>query len=123
MKDVLQNSLYEAFPLIFQDRTKPMTESLMCFGLSVGDGWYELIRKLCEDIMATNPPETFRAVQVKEKFGGLRFYCAGGTFETGELIDAAEAESYKICENCGSRENVTSEGGWIKTLCAACNQK
>ena len=35
--------------------------------------------------------------QVKEKFGGLRFYCGGLTTEQMAAIDEAEAKSYKIC--------------------------
>lgn len=37
-----------------------------------------------------------------------------------DIIDEAEIESSKTCEDCGSKEGVTSEGSWIRTLCANC---
>lgn len=64
------------------------------------------------------------AAQVKEKFGGLRFYINGGTNEQYDTISFAESLSYNICENCGSTKNVTTEGkGWIKSLCKKCKDK
>lgn len=53
----------------------------------------------------------------------LRFYIYGGTDEIRELIDKAEEESVNICEQCGTRENVTTKGGWILTLCDTCRKK
>ena len=97
-------------------------KSCMAWGLEVEDGWYDLIDRLCEDIMKEKPAEDFCASQVKEKFGGLRFYTWGGSDRIDDLISAAQAESYKICEVCGSREDVTSEGSWIKTLCRDCRK-
>jgi len=41
----------------------------------------------------------------------------------GSVIAWAEAESMKICESCGTKEGVTTEGSWIKTLCPACRAK
>jgi len=86
----------------------------------VGIGWYPLVKKLIEDIIAICPD--VEVSQVKEKFGGLRFYIYGGTDEVYELIDKAEKESFTICENCGSEEDVTTEGGWLLTLCRVCRK-
>lgn len=126
MNKELEDKLKEEFPAIFCDMydSKP-SESCMAFGIEAGDGWYEVIRNLCEKIMATDPPEGFKAAQVKEKFGGLRFYTSGGGGkEIGNLIDEAESEAYKTCESCGSKENVTCEGRphWVRTLCAECSK-
>lgn len=94
----------------------------MSYGIEAADGWYDLIHALCEKIMALDPPEGFKADQVKEKFGGLRFYYSHGTKEIGKLVGEAEAESYKTCETCGSKENVTCEGRphWVRSLCPKC---
>lgn len=44
-----------------------------------------------------------QVMQVKEKFGGLRFYVAGARgVELAPLISAAETASYHICEECGT---------------------
>lgn len=56
------------------------------------------------------------AVQVKEKFGGLRFYVEGGTSEIHNFIAMAESMSYRTCEECGSPGNVYRKG-WHKTMC------
>jgi hypothetical protein len=123
MKEETEAKLVKDFPQIFRDWGGNPMETCMAWGLEVGEGWSQLLRKLCEDIMATNPPENFKAAQVKEKFGGLRFYFDGGTEKISKLIHKAENESYKTCEACGSKENVASEGAWIVTLCDKCRRK
>lgn len=54
--------------------------------------------------------------QIKEKFGGLRFYVRNSTDEVGHYISFAEQMSYKTCEICGNPGERRS-GNWIKTLC------
>ena len=56
------------------------------------------------------------ASQVKEKFGGLRFYVEGATDEQYELITFAENMSYTICDICGS-VGKPNKRGWIATRC------
>ena len=56
------------------------------------------------------------AVQVKEKFGGLRFYVGGATDKSHNYITFAESMSYRTCEVCGS-PGKTYTNGWHKTLC------
>ena len=53
MKPELQQKIFDKYPKIFGDRTKPMTETCMCWGLEVGDGWYNLIDTLCEALTYT----------------------------------------------------------------------
>jgi hypothetical protein len=54
--------------------------------------------------------------QIKEKFGGLRFYVDQATHDQELAIGFAEAMSNRICEVCGS-PGQHRQGGWIKTLC------
>lgn len=80
----------------------------------VGPGWSDLLRRLVDDLFAKGWDG--RVLQVKEKFGGLRFYinkCADGL---DDRISQAEDESYRTCEECGL-PGVARSGGWIKTLC------
>ena len=56
------------------------------------------------------------AVQVKEKFGTLRFYYNGGDEYISGLEHMADAMSAVTCEECGS-PGVLRNGGWIRTLC------
>jgi hypothetical protein len=58
--------------------------------------------------------------QVKEKFGGLRFYYHGGDDMIDGMVSFAESLSYRICEFCGSSENVGHTNGWIFTVCKNC---
>lgn len=56
--------------------------------------------------------------QIKEKFGGLRFYVNGGTEEHHNMISMVEAMSYRVCEECGSMMNTTTYTmSWHATLC------
>ena len=70
------NNLWEKYPIIFSGRYLSLQESLIPFGFECGDGWYNLIDELCEDIttLIGDKDITVIAIQVKEKFGGLRFY-------------------------------------------------
>lgn len=59
-------------------------------------------------------------VQIKEKFGGLRFYYSGGDHYIDGLSSLAESMSYRICETCGSTKNVGQTRGWITIMCQEC---
>ena len=118
MKLELQNKLFEKYPNIFKNKDLPMNQTCMCWGIECGDGWYDLIDGLCSQLSPT-----VIADQVKEKYGGLRFYICSGTEADYELIDNTEEKSYHICEQCGSTDNVSQTKGWISTLCANCKEK
>ncbi len=122
MKAELQKELVEGFPQFFQDINLPPTQTCMCWGCECGDGWFGILKKLCEDIATSDPPEGFKFSQVKEKFGGLRVYTFGGTEQISQLIHGAQKESYKTCEECGGKEDVLSDWicGWVRTLCKSC---
>lgn len=127
MRKELDNILVEKYPKIFADRYEDMTKTAMCWGFDCDDGWFWLIDSLCSSIQSyidnNNKPQVV-ATQVKEKWGGLSFYFIGGDNYTDGMVWLAEHQSYKICEKCGSTENVTQTKGWIKTLCNNClNEK
>ena len=152
MTPELDKALCEEFPLIF--RNNRTGEPTTTYGFACGDGWYDLIRRLCKHIQGhidsreeriewtkkwnadVNDPniewkafsareervvpeliEQVVAVQVKEKFGGLRFYIVGGDDYIRGLIDFAEAMSYDICEVCGEKGHLRNDKPWIRTLC------
>lgn len=88
----------------------------------VGEGWKPLVEKLVGDIIKIDPD--VEVTQVKEKFGGLRFYVSGANDQVYDLIEQAEAVSLKICEECGTGVTVTTKpvNGWILTLCRKCRK-
>ena len=93
----------------------------------VGQGWKKLVLKLVKNLIKIDPE--IEVMQVKEKFGGLRFYINGVTRKNVEevyrLITEAEIESYYICENCGTKDKVTTKPicGWLLTLCSKCRKE
>lgn len=96
----------------------------MWFEFCFRDGWYKLVKKLCEDIQGELDKEPdakwvklFELVQAKEKFGGLRWYVTAASQRVHDLILKAEEESCHICEVCGAKGR-TRGLSWIQTLCA-----
>jgi len=126
MKSELQNKLYQKYPKIFKQKDLPMNQTCMCWGIDTGDGWYWLIDNLCSQLQwdtdHNNYPQ-IETVQVKEKFGTLRFYVNGSNEKQEAIISFAESLSGKICETCGSVDGVKQTEGWINTLCKKCLDK
>jgi len=84
------------------------------------DGWYPLVDALCEVLMAratalgVQPPQ---AVQIKQKFGGLRFYARHVEDEfMFEAISMAELQSFRICEITGEPGRLSKSGGSYSTV-------
>jgi hypothetical protein len=101
------------------------------------DGWYEIvhdlsikIEKILEDYAERHKvPEgeefaeiEMFAIQVKEKYGTLRFYMSTSTDEIQNLIDDAEALSSQTCENCGSPAKMRGIH-WYEVKCDKCYQE
>ena len=74
-----------------------------------------------DDIMSTPHAITpkvhwIQIQQIKEKFGGLRFYYQGGDEYVSGLVAMAETWAGHTCERCGDKGERRS-GGWVRTLC------
>lgn len=76
MEKELEKFLVEKYPDIFRDYRGDPRKTCMAFGMSCEKGWYQIINSMCRDIskLIKNKDIIFVADQVKEKFGGLRFY-------------------------------------------------
>jgi hypothetical protein len=89
-------------------------------------GWDKLIEPLIDYIEEYNSKvekEEYKIVitQIKEKFGGIRFYVRNAPEELRDMISDAESDAYEICEFCGSDEDVgQTADGWIITCCKKC---
>ena len=79
--------------------------------LDVGLGWHPLITTLVEDLEKLGWDG--QVCQVKEKFGGLRFYIGVEYDEIQLRITEAETQSYKICEICGEPATMVKLGWWM----------
>jgi hypothetical protein len=133
MNEEYTRRLNEDYPTFF-DMDAPITESLMAFGFSCHDGWYELIDDLCRTLQTwfeVHEPKWldpkndygFKVVQVKEKFAGLRFYTSPvPSDEVFDIIHIYEDLSYFVCEECSAPGRVR-EDPWLRTLCDDCATK
>jgi len=145
---VFDKFMCEKYPVIFQERNLPMSQTCMCWGFNVGKGWYELLYNLCEKIdkLYKLTGIGLKASQVKEKFGSLRFYTSpsfnekvkqvkeklkidDGTAKAiveilDDCIDIAECKSDKTCAECGETYyDKISIGGWVYGVCEKCFKK
>ena len=108
------DELLKKYPIVFKD-----LKYLEC-----SKGWYKLIDNLAEAIeshISHSIPDELKddiyAVQVKQKFGSLRFYMNHETPYITGAIAVAENLSNDICEECGNLGDRRNVGGWITTLC------
>lgn len=109
-----------------------------------GNGWYTILETLCDllsadvshaeyrlkhsidnnlDDMPIHQAQFEKAIndlpvilQVKEKFGGLRFYADNRNTKSSNYIHFAETLSLRTCEECGAPGEPRNTG-WVKTLC------
>jgi hypothetical protein len=121
MRKELDQRIVERWPAWFRV-DGDVRETLMPLGFAHGDGWFELLWRLCErlePVVAAAEREsghTFEVLQVKEKFGGLRFYTNFSDDAIFALIETAELESAQTCEVCG-KPGARQSKGWITTRC------
>lgn len=94
------------------------------FGVECGEGWYSLLKPIFNYIdeynKDKNEEDKIVPLQIKEKFGELRFYANFYTKELEELISQAEYEASQTCEICGSKNDIGFTIGWITTCCKDC---
>jgi len=143
MNKDLQNKIYSAYPKIFKDKDLNAFQSCMFWGITVGDGWFNLMDELCSSLQEYSDKMNIQVVaeQVKEKFGGLRFYYRielGDNLKNGKtedelkelyisiykeidkMIRKAEYRSETECEICGNPSVVQSFNGWLSCTCTKC---
>ena len=117
---------YETFAKHMEEKYPKMFQGKYG-GFAVGKGWYPIIEKLCANIQQhiewqnknhENHPVVPQVVveQIKEKFGGLRFYYQGGDDNVHGMVRMAESWADIACEECGGIGKRRG-GGWVRTLC------
>lgn len=137
MKKELEQELFNIDPEWF-DRGDPR-RSLMYFGFECDDGWYRLLERGMTQIKQyinrydkawnndeqkindTPYPYKFEVVQVKEKFGTLRFYVQGADNEIRRIISHMEWASGVVCEVCG-RPGKVQGAHWLRCVCEECEK-
>lgn len=127
--DAYAEHMHKSYPQIFEGKYG---------GFEINSGWWHIVDTLCgsiqnhidnrqrtrELLLTSNPynikisdevPQVIVA-QIKEKFGGLRFYYEGGDDIIRGMVSMAESWAAHVCEQCGQPGELRY-GGWIKTLC------
>jgi hypothetical protein len=146
MNEKNTQTLFRDFPALYRDAGKDCMHGIGC-----GDGWFALVYRLSAAIEAEAKKQGFDpqsedwpcALQVKEKFGTLRFYVSAPAANSGEggsfglegrgavmslrpiaangpiraLVSAVEKESGSICEICGKPGTLGHDGGWWRVRC------
>ena len=90
--------------------------------ISVDEGWYQIIVDCDKELTAIDP--NYQILQIKEKFGGLRYYmtpCDDTTEKQRdkmyEVISRYEVKAAQTCEATGKPGVLMkSTTGWLKTL-------
>ena len=95
-----------------------------------GDGWKSLINEALQIVKEYNENHTKLDRQVvitniKEENGCLVFSFKPYIAEIAMKLYNLEKQSLRICEMCGSKNNVSNEyiNGSMKTLCTHCIEK
>ena len=130
--------LLDDFPRLFRPFESPFGD----YGYTCGEGWFNLVYKLCADIESTataanldkNSDDWPLITQVKAKFAVLRLYynlknASEKDKELRERIDTlikdAENKSIAICQSCGApgTPKTNRNGWWVRVTCQTCEEK
>lgn len=130
MNKKFEDQLVKDFPSIFRQYGGDPRETCMCWGLECGNGWYDIIRSLCQTITYHEKhlkryDKEFEPVvfeQVKEKFGELRIYYIGGDDYVNGAVDMAVTMAAITCEACGKAGTLKVKG-WMRVTCEECEKK
>lgn len=94
-----------------------MDEMPQGWRIAFGD---DLLKDLKAELVKAKGLDEYYITQIKEKYGGLRWYDCGGTEEWYKVIlPRYEYLSYRTCIHCGEPAEVITTG-WITPLCIDC---
>jgi hypothetical protein len=132
MNKRLTDKLFASYPNLFtlihdgsmnQPRSKYMPQSIQSFGIECMDGWYGIIRDVCdrlESLIVEQPQEKraqYQCVQIKEKLGFLCVYLNDYTNGMRDTIKVATKLSMQTCEYCGCEGKIHIINNWKKCMC------
>lgn len=91
----------------------------------LGEGWQKAFGKLLledidQELRKYNYRDKYRILQVKEKYGSLRWYDNGGA---NEATTKYEYISENVCYFCGRPDTAMTNLGWILPVCPKCYEK
>lgn len=89
-------------------------------------GWYkafgeQMVDELNEILVKHNSTETYRIDQIKEKYGSLRWYDSGYSYQAQDELSAWSTKyshlSEETCVICGAPAKIRTDMGWISPYC------
>jgi len=87
--------------------------------VEIPPGWRDLVAECHKQLLQIYPE--YKLSQVKEKFGGLRYYVGPIPKDLATQFYATvgefEDKSYQICQVCGEPGHLQLIGTWYYTLC------
>jgi len=130
----------ETYPVQFSERKLPMSQTCMCWGFCIGKGWYSILDELCSSNEVIAKLTGIKVIfgQIKEKFGGARFYYSLDAKDSKldkeetsivcrtleDLISTKEELADYTCAECGDRrDKMIVCGGWVYDVCPKCFKK
>ena len=123
MEEITQQTLFDKYPKIFIQSKRSMTETCMCWGLCVNNGWLPIIDELCANIQRNVDERGIKQIeakQVKVKYADLCFYVNYHDDEIDNLITRAMYKASRICEKCGKTGTVRNDDDWLEVMCDDC---
>lgn len=106
-------------------------DSVYSKSIDIRPGWIPLVLSLHFKILSL--VDDYTIYQIKEKFGGLRFYADPKIHDAyspdnkyhiiqifNHLINTAELHSMQTCEICSIPGSLKTENHWYKTRCNDC---
>lgn len=105
--------------------------------IECNEGWHTIIDELSKQVAQVaeqHPPvegePCVSVVQIKEKFGGLRYYIDYHNMNDDDIqkieyiVRNAEMKTFAVCEDCGGDgQRVSPRRYWMKTLCVQCQNR
>ena len=131
---ILNKSLCEKYPFLLP-RNRFSGEVVEDYDYSyteldaMPDGWRKVFgEQMCEEIqnelnkLSGEDKLKYRIMQIKEKYGSLRWYTNWTTDGLEKVIAKYEAESCRTCCKCGALATKISLG-WISPWCDECAER
>ena len=119
-----EKELIEEYDELFELYNTDDNSIIARYGIECMSGWYSIINRLCFQIrhyVKQNEIESPKIAQIKQKFGGMRFYICGGNDDyIRGMIRMAESMSFNICEKCG---NYKEAGEDCSSYCEKCREE
>lgn len=83
----------------------------------------DLCKEIMEELVRNNCVETYQILQIKEKYGELRWYSQGGTeWIHREIVPKYEKMSRRICIQCGQPATLVTKS-WVAPWCNTCAEQ